>query len=81
MCASPLLHMRVGFVVPRHGHSAVDRNRLKRQLRELTRKHLLRDAPTLDIVLHANRGAFKQHFDDLTTEMMRVVQMLSEYPS
>ncbi|MDQ6611396.1 MAG: ribonuclease P protein component, partial [Gemmatimonadota bacterium] len=32
---------RVGVVVPRYGHSAVDRNRLKRRLRELIRVELL----------------------------------------
>src|SRR5262249_58130229 len=31
--ASPLGLSRVGIVVPRHQHSAVDRNRLKRRLR------------------------------------------------
>jgi RNase P protein component len=34
-------HARVGFVVPKYGHSSVDRNRLKRRLRELVRTQLL----------------------------------------
>lgn len=38
---SPLPHARVGFVVPKYGHSSVDRNRLKRRLRELVRTRLL----------------------------------------
>lgn len=33
--------LRVGFVVPKYRHSAVDRNRLKRRLRELVRLRLL----------------------------------------
>ena len=33
--ASPFSHPRVGIVVPRHRQSAVDRNRLKRRIREL----------------------------------------------
>lgn len=38
---SALPHARVGFVVPKYGHSSVDRNRLKRRLRELVRTRLL----------------------------------------
>ena len=34
-------HARVGFVVPKYGHSSVERNRLKRRLRELVRRRLL----------------------------------------
>ena len=32
---------RIGFVVPKHGHSSVARNRLKRRLRELGRMGIL----------------------------------------
>jgi RNase P protein component len=39
--SSALPHARVGFVVPKYGHSSVDRNRLKRRLRELVRTRLL----------------------------------------
>lgn len=38
---SALPHARVGFVVPKYGHTSVDRNRLKRRLRELVRTRLL----------------------------------------
>jgi RNase P protein component len=38
---SALPHARVGFVVPKYGHSSADRNRLKRRLRELVRTRLL----------------------------------------
>jgi RNase P protein component len=38
---SALPHARVGFVVPKYGHSSVERNRLKRRLRELVRTRLL----------------------------------------
>ncbi|MEJ2678717.1 MAG: ribonuclease P protein component [Gemmatimonadota bacterium] len=42
---SPFSYARVGLVVPRHGHTAVERNRLKRRLREVARRRLL---PELD---------------------------------
>src|SRR5690348_4134888 len=32
---------RIGFVVPKHGHTSVERNRLKRRLRELGRLRVL----------------------------------------
>ena len=54
--ASPLAFPRVGIVVPRHKHSAVDRNRLKRRLRELVRLELLpvlRAASALDVAIRA----------------------------
>lgn len=42
---------RVGFVVPKYGHSSVDRNRLKRRLRELVRTQLL---PSLRPAVHTD---------------------------
>jgi len=59
--ASPLALPRVGIVVPRHQHSAVDRNRLKRRLRELVRLELLpalRERSALDVAIRARRDAF-----------------------
>lgn len=38
MAPSPRGRPRVGVVVPRHGRSIVERNRLKRRLRELARR-------------------------------------------
>ena len=40
--ASLLLHPRVGIVVPKYKKNIVDRNLVKRRLRELARTHLLR---------------------------------------
>lgn len=69
--------VRVGIVVPRHKHSAVDRNRLKRRLREVTRTRLL---PTLattlrdaggDVVIRANPGAYDASFDALVRQLER----------
>jgi ribonuclease P protein component len=64
-----LQHPRVGFVVPRHGRSAVDRNRLKRRLRELTRTTILPTLPVLDMVVHARPSAYKLSFDELSSVM------------
>lgn len=32
---------RAGIVVPRHGHTIIERNRLKRRIREIVRSHWL----------------------------------------
>src|ERR1700750_212122 len=64
--ASPLGVSRIGVVVPRHQQSAVDRNRLKRRLKELARIDLLPSlrcgAPT-DVAIRARREAYGAEFD------------------
>ena len=77
--ASPLGLSRVGIVVPRHQHSAVDRNRLKRRLRELTRVELLPsldERPPVDVAIRARREAYAASFDllraDIETVRLRV---------
>ena len=70
--ASPLGHPRVGIVVPRHGHSAVDRNKLKRRLREIVRVHLLPTLPAIDLVIRSRPEAYGLSFATLATELADV---------
>jgi ribonuclease P protein component len=61
--ASPHGYSRVGVITPKHQRSAVDRNRLKRRLREMVRLHLLPAlrAPvsvSVDVAIRAQRGAY-----------------------
>jgi ribonuclease P protein component len=59
--ASPLGSPRIGIVVPRHQHSAVDRNRLKRRLREIVRIELLpslRTRSPVDVAIRARQEAY-----------------------
>lgn len=67
--ASPLAHPRVGVIVPRYKHSAVDRNRLKRRLRELARLALLPEIPSLDLVIRARPEAYDASFATLRAEL------------
>ena len=66
---------RIGFVVPKHGHSAVERNRLKRRLRELGRVRLLdmmREASpggAIDLVMRAQPGAYRAAHAELRAEI------------
>jgi ribonuclease P protein component len=66
---------RVGIVVPRHRQSAVDRNRLKRRLRELVRLRLLPTLATLPpmaLVVRANPGAYAATFEQLARQVERL---------
>jgi ribonuclease P protein component len=63
---SRLPHPRVGFVVPKHGRSAVERNLLKRRLRELVRTLILHRLPVVDLVIHARPSAYRLDFAELT---------------
>lgn len=53
---------RAGIVVPRHGHTIVERNRLKRRLREVIRTEWLPGArgeePPPEILVRARPGAY-----------------------
>lgn len=78
--ASPLAHSRVGVVVPRHRNSAVDRNRLKRRIRELVRIELLpvlTDRPSTDIAIRARRESYAAEFAALRDDIVSVAARLA----
>ena len=70
--ASPLGSPRVGLIVPRHGHTAVDRNKLKRRVREIVRLKLLPHLPPVDLVIRARPTAYEEAFTTLATELADV---------
>ena len=70
--ASTRSHPRVGFIVPRYKHTAVDRNRLKRRLRELVRRRLLAELaelPAVDLVIRAKPCAYDCSFVSLAAQV------------
>ncbi len=84
---TPRRESRIGFVVPKHGHSAVRRNRLKRMRRKLARRTILscRRAPpaeagsSMDIVMRtlpaaytASFGALRAEFESLSARLLRL---------
>ena len=69
--ASLLSHARVGVIVPKFKRSGVDRNRLKRRLRELIRIRLLHAVPHADIVVRADPAAYDASFDQLAAQIDR----------
>ncbi len=70
---SPLSFSRVGTVVPKHGNTAVDRNRLKRRLREVLRTELVPflDEASLevDVLVRARREAYQAGFREISDEL------------
>lgn len=67
---------RIGLIVPRYKHSAVDRNRLKRRLRELARLRLLplwkrhlTGVRVADVVLRAMPSAYRMTMAELTARI------------
>ena len=59
---SPTRSARAGIVVPRYGHTIVQRNRLKRRLREFVRTDWLpaarRESPAPEILVRARPAAY-----------------------
>ncbi len=67
---------RVGFVVPKYKHSGVERNRLKRRLRELTRLEVLPDLAPMDLVFKVLPVAYARDFETLRAEVLQAVRKI-----
>ncbi|MFW6206514.1 MAG: ribonuclease P protein component [Gemmatimonadota bacterium] len=77
---SPVSHSRLALVVPKHGRDIVERNRLKRRLREIGRTDIL---PRLrsrgiaaDVLIRARREAYEAVFGELKEELVEVTESL-----
>jgi ribonuclease P protein component len=75
---------RIGFVVPKHHRSAVDRNRVKRRLREIGRLEVLprlrNENLSLDLLVRARREAYEASFRQLREELLEVTEELCSGP-
>lgn len=71
---SPASHPRAGVIVARYGHGAVERNRVKRRLREIVRRRLLPGLAErgyrVDVLVRARRGAYDAPYAGLQEELM-----------
>jgi ribonuclease P protein component len=75
--------LRAAVVVPRFGRTAVERNRVKRRLREIVRLHLL-ESPELSggaLVVRARAGAYGRTFGELREELLDVAGRLLRRPA
>ncbi len=70
---SPVPYPRVGIVVPRYKHPVVERNRLKRRLREILRREILPRLSTaglnVDVLVRARREAYNAGFGELKGQL------------
>ena len=76
---------RVGLVVPKHGRNVVDRNLLKRRIREVLRRDVLprlraAEKP-LDLLVRTRREAYRTSFRQLREELTRAIEELCSGPS
>lgn len=63
----------MGLVVPKQKHTSVERNRLKRRLRELVRTRLLGVLPpTVDLVIRTLPEAYDASFASLERQVGKV---------
>jgi ribonuclease P protein component len=72
---------RVGLTVPKALGKAVDRNRIKRRMREAVRRNLVLLSAPLDVVLHPRRIVMEMEFAALEREVgviFRAVQAAFE---
>jgi ribonuclease P protein component len=77
---SPASRSRLGVIVPKHGREIVERNRLKRRLREIGRRSVL---PSLDVggrggdlLIRARKQAYEVGFSELLLEVTEAVEAL-----
>lgn len=66
-----LLHRgRIGIIVPKHGRSIVERNRVKRRLVELVRTELLAYIGATDMLIRALPDAYRATFPELREDVV-----------
>lgn len=78
---SPAERPRVGIVVPTYDRRIVDRNRLRRRLREILRRDWLPEAVEsgleADVVVRARSGAYDLDFSSLRSALL---EALDKFP-
>ena len=78
--SSSVSRNRWGVIVPKHRHSIVERNRIKRRLREIGRTHVLprlrEHGLTLDVLVRARPKAYEVGFRTLSDELQSMTEDL-----
>ena len=76
--ASPESFPRLGLVVPKHRHNSVERNRVKRRLREIGRVEVLPRLrarnQNLDVLIRARPLAYEAGYRTLMESLVRWVE-------
>lgn len=74
---------RIGLTVPKALGKAVDRNRIKRRMREAVRASLPELALPVDVILHPRRTVITQPFPELQRDVaaiFRIIQRSTQKP-
>jgi len=74
--ASPSAFARVGIIVPKYKHTVVERNQLRRRLRELVRVRLLPYIAAYDVVIRPWPNTYAVTFDVLAREVEQLLEKL-----
>ena len=70
-------HPRFAVVVAKFSFSAVQRNKVKRRLRELVRLHMLPVLPPMDLLVRARREAYGATFEMLSDDINDAARRLA----
>ena len=80
LAASAASCARFGVIVPKYGHTIVDRNRLRRRLREIGRIEVLPRLDTLprelDFLVRTRREAYGVSFQQLRSQLVKLTEEL-----
>ena len=76
--ASPESFPRLGLVVPKHRHTIVERNLVKRRLREIGRVEVLprlrESGRAVDVLIRARSEAYDASFEELREQLVAWVE-------
>jgi ribonuclease P protein component len=75
--ASLLRYARIGVVVPKYKRNIVERNRVRRRLRELARTRLLPLLGNVDLLIRAKPSAYGSGFPELAGEVDQIAGMVN----
>jgi ribonuclease P protein component len=67
---------RIGFAITRMMGKAVDRNRVRRRLREAARLNLSAVGNAVDVVIHPKKSAQTMNFAELSQEVARAFERI-----
>ena len=70
--------MRIGFTVSRALGGAVDRNRMKRRLRESVRSNWPELTPPVDVVINPKKSLLNADFGGLQREIRRAFEVIAQ---
>lgn len=76
MATSVFSHCRVAVIVAKYGRTIVERNRLRRRIRELARTRLIPTCVGVDLVVRALPGAYDAEFERLGDEMNEIKEQV-----